>query len=75
MQRGHSLASESEEACGQESRRRKMGLRDGAGLHGLRLHDLRHTVLTELAEMGGPATVAGSSLSSDQSVIRGRFCS
>lgn len=52
-----------------------MGLRDGAGLHGLRLHDLRHTVLTELAEMGGPATVAGSSLSSDQSVIRGRFCS
>ena len=27
-------------------------LRDSAGLHGLRFHDLRHTVITELAEMG-----------------------
>lgn len=27
-------------------------LRDDAGLHGLRFHDLRHTVITELAEMG-----------------------
>src|SRR5688572_9794688 len=27
-------------------------LRDGAGLHGLRFHDPRHTVITELAEMG-----------------------
>jgi hypothetical protein len=27
-------------------------LRDQAGLHGLRFHDLRHTVITELAEMG-----------------------
>src|SRR5262245_42530136 len=27
-------------------------LRDGAGLQGLRFHDLRHTVITELAEMG-----------------------
>jgi Phage integrase family len=27
-------------------------LRDGAGPHGLRFHDLRHTVITELAEMG-----------------------
>jgi hypothetical protein len=27
-------------------------LRDGAGLHRLRFHDLRHTVITELAEMG-----------------------
>lgn len=27
-------------------------LRDGAGLHGLRFHELRHTVITELAEMG-----------------------
>jgi hypothetical protein len=27
-------------------------LRDGSGLHGLRFHDLRHTVITELAEMG-----------------------
>src|SRR6188768_479849 len=27
-------------------------LRDGAGLPGLRFHDLRHTVITELAEMG-----------------------
>ena len=27
-------------------------LRDEAGLHGLRFHDLRHTVITELAEMG-----------------------
>jgi hypothetical protein len=27
-------------------------LRVGAGLHGLRFHDLRHTVITELAEMG-----------------------
>jgi len=27
-------------------------LRDGDGLHGLRFHDLRHTVITELAEMG-----------------------
>src|SRR5918994_1040285 len=27
-------------------------LRDGVGLHGLRFHDLRHTVITELAEMG-----------------------
>jgi integrase len=27
-------------------------LREGAGLHGLRFHDLRHTVITELAEMG-----------------------
>ena len=27
-------------------------LRDAGGLHGLRFHDLRHTVITELAEMG-----------------------
>ncbi len=27
-------------------------LRDAAGLHELRFHDLRHTVITELAEMG-----------------------
>ena len=27
-------------------------LRDAAGLHGLRFHDLRHTIVTELAEMG-----------------------
>jgi hypothetical protein len=27
-------------------------LRDEAGLHSLRFHDLRHTVITELAEMG-----------------------
>ena len=27
-------------------------LRDEAGLHGLRFHDLRHTVITALAEMG-----------------------
>jgi hypothetical protein len=27
-------------------------LRDAAGLHGLRFHDLRHTVITERAEMG-----------------------
>ena len=27
-------------------------LRDAAGLPGLRFHDLRHTVITELAEMG-----------------------
>ncbi len=27
-------------------------LRDEAGLPGLRFHDLRHTVITELAEMG-----------------------
>ena len=27
-------------------------LRDGAGLHGLRFHDLRHTVITELAQIG-----------------------
>ncbi len=27
-------------------------LRDAADLHGLRFHDLRHTVITELAEMG-----------------------
>jgi integrase len=27
-------------------------LRDAAGLHGLRFHDLRHTVITELAELG-----------------------
>ena len=27
-------------------------LRDAAGLHRLRFHDLRHTVITELAEMG-----------------------
>jgi integrase len=27
-------------------------LRDEAGLHGLRFHDLRHTVITELAEVG-----------------------
>jgi integrase len=27
-------------------------LRDAAGLRGLRFHDLRHTVITELAEMG-----------------------
>jgi len=27
-------------------------LRDEAGLHGLRFHDLRHTIITELAEMG-----------------------
>jgi Phage integrase family len=35
-------------------------LRDEAGLHGLRFHDLRHTVITELAEMG----VAGHVLES-----------
>jgi len=27
-------------------------LRDAAGLQGLRFHDLRHTAITELAEMG-----------------------
>ena len=27
-------------------------LRDEAGLHGPRFHDLRHTIITELAEMG-----------------------
>src|SRR5258705_8512911 len=27
-------------------------LRDASGLHGLRFHDLRHTIITELAEMG-----------------------
>jgi integrase len=27
-------------------------LRDAAGLPGFRFHDLRHTVITELAEMG-----------------------
>jgi hypothetical protein len=27
-------------------------LRDGAGLQGLRFHDLRHTVISKLAEMG-----------------------
>lgn len=27
-------------------------LRDAAGLHGLRFHDLRHTIITEPAEMG-----------------------
>src|SRR5436309_8880902 len=27
-------------------------LRDAAGLPGLRFHDLRHTIITELAEMG-----------------------
>jgi hypothetical protein len=27
-------------------------LRDAAGLQGLRFHDLRHTIITELAEMG-----------------------
>jgi len=30
----------------------RRALRDEAGLHGLRFHDLRHTVITELAEMG-----------------------
>ena len=33
-------------------RPRRMARRDAAGLHGLRFHDLRHTVITELAEMG-----------------------
>ena len=32
--------------------RRRRALRDAAGLHRLRFHDLRHTVITELAEMG-----------------------
>jgi hypothetical protein len=31
-------------------------LRDAAGLPGLRFHDLRHTVITELAEMGVATT-------------------
>ena len=30
----------------------RRALRDGAGLQGLPFHDLRHTVITELAEMG-----------------------
>jgi integrase len=33
-------------------------LRDEAGLQGLRFHDLRHTVITELAEMGVAHAVA-----------------
>ena len=31
-------------------------LRGTAGLSGLRFHDLRHTIITELAEMGCPIT-------------------
>ena len=35
-------------------------LRDGANLHGLRFHELRHTVVTELAGMGVAEHVLGS---------------
>ncbi len=35
-------------------------LREAAGLPGLRFHDLRHTVITELAEMGVPDHVLES---------------
>jgi integrase len=35
-------------------------LRDAAGLTGLRFHDLRHTIITELAEMGVPDHVMES---------------
>ena len=35
-------------------------LRDAAGLQGLRFHDLRHTVITELAEMGVANHVSSS---------------
>ena len=35
-------------------------LRDKANLPGLRFHDLRHTVITELAEMGVPDAVLES---------------
>jgi integrase len=35
-------------------------LRDKAGLPGLWVHDLRHTVITELAEMGVPDAVLES---------------
>ena len=35
-------------------------LRDAAGLAGLRFHDLRHTIITELAEMGVPDHVMES---------------
>ena len=35
-------------------------LRDAAGLPGLRFHDLRHTIITELAEMGVPDHVMES---------------
>ena len=35
-------------------------LRDAAGLPGLRFHDLRHTIITELAEMGVPDHVLES---------------
>lgn len=35
-------------------------LRDAAGLPGLRFHDLRHTIITELAEMGIPDHVIES---------------
>ena len=35
-------------------------LRDAAGLPGLRFHDLRHTIITELAEMGVPDHVIES---------------
>ena len=35
-------------------------LRDAAGLPGLRFHDLRHTIVTELAEMGVPDHVMES---------------
>ena len=35
-------------------------LRDAAGLPGLRFHDLRHTVITELAEIGVPDHVLES---------------
>jgi integrase len=35
-------------------------LRDAAGLSGLRFHDLRHTVITELAELGAASHVLES---------------
>jgi integrase len=35
-------------------------LREAAGLSGLRFHDLRHTIITELAEMGVPDHVMES---------------
>jgi integrase len=35
-------------------------VRDAAGLPGLRFHDLRHTVITELAEMGVAESVLKS---------------
>lgn len=47
-------------AAGEHWHTARRALRDGAGLPGLRFHDLRHTVVTRLLEAGEPDHVVES---------------